>query len=105
VSGETTKPEDVRQILYTLIRTLASGTGPLKSRLRAGFTTPVLTLRSEHFPWPDLGARWNGVMDELAPDNRPQVVLDSWWDFELSRIAQEIVDIFDEVARRSNASM
>ncbi len=91
---------DTRDKLYAATRTLAAGTGPLKTRLRAAFAPDLLALRSEHFPWPDLGDRWGAVINELAPNDRPIITLEEWWDFELIRIAQEIVDIYDQVGRR-----
>ncbi len=91
---------DTRDKLYAATRILAAGTGPLKARLRAAFEPNLLTVRSEHFPWPDLGDRWAAVMNELAPNDRPIITLHEWWDFELIRIAQEIVDIYDQLGRR-----
>jgi len=91
---------DTRDKLYAAVRILGAGTGPLKTRLRAAFSPDVLALRSEHFPWPDLGDRWTAVVNELAPNDRPTVTLQEWWDFELIRIAQEIVDIYDQLGRR-----
>ena len=98
--GDQSADQDVRQTLFALTRTLAAGTGTLKERLRPAFTPAVMALRPEHFPWPDLGLRWGEVMEELAPDNRTHVILAQWWDFELAHIAEEIVDIYDQIARR-----
>ena len=92
--------EDVRGVLFGIIRILASGTGTLKERMRPAFPAEAMALRPEHFPWPDLGARWGAVMAELAPNNRPQLKLAPWWDFELAHIAEEIVDIYDQIVRR-----
>ncbi len=39
-------------------------------------------------------------MSELAPNHRPIITLEQWWDFELIRVAQEIVDIYDQITRR-----
>jgi hypothetical protein len=91
---------ETREKLYPAIRTLAAGTGPLKSRLRASLTKDLIALQPEDFPWPDLGERWSGVMSELAPNQRPIITLEQWWDFELVRVAQEIVDIYDQITRR-----
>jgi hypothetical protein len=91
---------DTLDKLFAATRILAAGTGPLKTRLRAAFAPDLLALRSEHFPWPDLGDRWAAVVNELAPNQRPVITLEEWWDFELIRIAQEIVDIYDQVGRR-----
>lgn len=90
-----------RDRLHAATRLLAAGVGPLKGRLRAAFTAELLALRPEDFPWPDLGARWGAVLAELAPHGRPVITLEPWWDFELSHIAEEIVDIYDQAARRS----
>jgi hypothetical protein len=89
-----------REKLYTATRLLASGTGALKVRLRAAFTPELMALRPEDFPWPDLGQRWSMLLGELAVDQRPQIVVASWWDFELVRVAEELVDIYDLVSRR-----
>jgi hypothetical protein len=94
---------DIRDKLYGATRRLASGTAPLKARLRAALTAELIALRAEDFPWPDLGERWSGVVNELAPDRRPIIILEQWWDFELIRIAQEIVDIYDQMSRRLQA--
>jgi hypothetical protein len=94
---------DIRDKLYGATRRLASGTAPLKARLRAALTAELIALRAEDFPWPDLGERWSGVVNELAPDQRPIIILEQWWDFELIRIAQEIVDIYDQMSRRLQA--
>lgn len=91
---------DTREKLYTATRTLATGTGPLKARLRASLTKDLIALQPGDFPWPDLGERWSGVMSELAPNHRPIITLEQWWDFELIRVAQEIVDIYDQITRR-----
>ena len=69
-------------------------------RLRTAFTADLLALRAGHFPWPDLGERWDAVLNELAPNERPIITLEEWWDFELIRVVQEIVDIYDEVGSR-----
>jgi hypothetical protein len=89
-----------RDKLYAATRTLAAGTGPLKARLRSAFTPDLLALQPEQFPWPDLAERWSAVINELAPNGRPIVTLEQWWDFELVRIVEEIVDIYDQVGRR-----
>jgi hypothetical protein len=94
----------IRETLYTATRLLASGTGALKVRLRAAFTPELMALRPEDFPWPDLGLRWGTLLDELAPDRRPQILVASWWDFELVRVAEELVDIYDQVSRRLAAA-
>jgi hypothetical protein len=93
-----------RDKLYNGIRLLASGTGALKVRLRAAFTPELMALRPEDFPWPDLGERWSALLGELAADQRPQIVVASWWDFELVRVAEELVDIYDLVSRRVAAA-
>jgi hypothetical protein len=90
-----------RDKFYTATSTLACGTGALKVRLREAFVPTLITLREEEMPWPDLWERFTLIKEELAPNNRPDVALERWWDFELGRIAQEIVDIFDEISRRS----
>ena len=92
---------ETRDKLHAATRALAAGTGPLKARLRAAFTAELMALRAEDFPWPDLGVRWAAILAELAPDQRPVITLEPWWDFELSHIAAEIVDIYDQAARRS----
>ncbi len=97
--GQTTRDK-----LYSATRLLASGTGALKVRLRAAFTPELMALRPEDFPWPDLGERWATLRAELAPDERPQIVVASWWDFELVRVAEELVDIYDSVSRRVAAA-
>jgi hypothetical protein len=79
---------DTRDKLYAATRTLAAGTGPLKTRLRAAFAPDLL------------GLRWAAVVSELAPNERPVITLEEWWDFELIRIAQEIIDIYDQLSRR-----
>jgi hypothetical protein len=95
-----TEGRDAREALYQAMRALAAGTGPLKTRLRAALTPALMALRAADFPWPDLGQRFETVMSELAPDQGANVILAQWWDFELSHIAEEIVDIYDQVARR-----
>ena len=75
----------------------------MKERLRAALTPEVMALHADDFPWPDLGSRFDGVIHEIAPDRRTHVVLMLWWDFELSHIAEEFVDIYDQVARRLDA--
>jgi len=77
--------------------------GPLKARLQAALTLEVMTLQAEDFPWADLGQRFEAVINEVAPSRGSHVVLAQWWDFELSHIAEEIVDIYDQVARRLDA--
>ena len=94
---------DVRDKLHAATRALASGTGPLKARLRKAFAPDLRALRPEHFPWPDLAARWSAVIDEVAPHDRSVLTLEEWWDFELVRIAEEIVDIYDQAGRRLGA--
>ena len=96
----TADGRDTRDKLYVAIRTLASGTGPLKARLRSALADDLIALRPDDFPWPDLAERWSGVISELAPNHRPIITLEQWWDFELIRIAQEMVDIYDQLARR-----
>jgi hypothetical protein len=91
---------DTRETLHAAIRALASGTGTLKTRLRAAFTPEVLRLGAGDFPSPELGVRWMAVREELAPSQRPDIALARWWDFELSRIAEEIVEIYDQLTRR-----
>ena len=91
---------ETRDTFLTAIRILASGTGALKVRLRLAFMPELLTLQQEDMPWPDLWDRFLTLREELAPNNRPEVTMEQWWDFELGRIAQEIVDIFDEISRR-----
>jgi hypothetical protein len=92
---------ETREKFYTATSILACGTGALKVRLREAFVPALITLREEEMPWPDLWQRFQTIKDELAPNSRPDVALERWWDFELGRIAQEIVDIFDEICRRS----
>jgi hypothetical protein len=92
---------ETRNKFYTATCVLASGTGALKVRLRQAFVPTLITLQEEEMPWPDLWVRFTALKEELAPNNRPDVALERWWDFELGRIAQEIVDIFDEITRRS----
>lgn len=94
-------PSDIRTRFYTATCTLATGTGALKLRLRQAFVPGLITLRADEMPWPDLWERFLVVREELAPNNRPDVMLEQWWDFELGRIAQEIVDLYDEITRRS----
>ncbi len=94
---------DTTNKLHAATRLLAGGTGPLKARLRAAFTAELMALRPEDFPWPDLGVRWGAILEELAPNHRPIITLEPWWDFELSHIAEEIVDIYDEAARRAGS--
>ena len=94
---------DIREKLYGATRRLAGGVGTVKARLRAALTPEVMALQADDFPWPDLGSRFDGVIEEIAPDRRTHVVLMQWWDFELSHIAEEIVDIYDQVARRLDA--
>jgi hypothetical protein len=90
---------DTRDKLHAATRRLAAGTGTLKARLRAAVTADLLGLRPEDFPSPALWERWRALRDELAPDQRPDIALTSWWDFELSRIALELVDIYDQLTR------
>src|ERR1700761_539487 len=94
---------DIRDKLYGATRRLASGTAPLKARLRAALTAELIALRAEDFPWPDLGERWSGVINELASDQGPIVLLEQWGDFELIPIAQAIGDTYDQLARRLQA--
>ena len=94
---------NVRETLYGATRRLAAGMGSLKARLRAALTPEVMALQGADFPWPDLGQRFEAVMSELAPDRTTHVALARWWDFELSHIAEEIVGIYDQVARRLDA--
>lgn len=91
---------EIREKFHTATSTLASGTGPLKTRLRQAFVPTLITLQAEDFPWPDLWDRFLAVKEELAPNNRPDVALERWWDFELGRIAHEIVEIYDQITRR-----
>ena len=98
-----TEGHDTREKLYGATRKLAAGMGTLKARLHAAFTPEVMALQAHDFPWPDLGQRFEIVMRELAPDQRTQLALAQWWDFELSHIAEEIVDIYDQFARRLGA--
>jgi hypothetical protein len=97
----TSTASDTREKFYTATRILASGTGPLKTRLRQAFMPSLISLRPEDFPWPDLWERFLAVREELAPNNRPDLAMERWWDFELGRIAQEIVDLYDQIARRA----
>ncbi|WP_419760428.1 hypothetical protein [Acidisoma sp.] len=92
-----------RDKLYGAIRKLAGGTGTLKERLRSALTVEVMTLRADDFPWPDLGQRFDAVINEIAPDRRTHIVLAQWWDFELGHIAEEIVDVYHELSRRLDA--
>ncbi|WP_284945413.1 hypothetical protein [Acidisoma cladoniae] len=92
-----------REQLYHATRSLAAGMGPLKARLRAALTPEVMALRAEDFPRADLGRRFEAVVHELAPDQRAPLVLAQWWDFELSHIAEEIVDIYHQLARQAEA--
>jgi hypothetical protein len=101
---KTVSGHETREKLYAATRTLAAGTGPLKARLRASLTKDLVALQPEDFPWPDLGERWSGVISELAPNQRPIITLEQWWDFELIRVAQEIVDIYDQITRRLAAA-
>jgi hypothetical protein len=89
-----------REKLYGATRRLAGGMGPVKARLRAALTPEVMALQADDFPWPDLGLRFDGMLDDIAPDRSTHIVLMQRWDFELSHIAEEIVDIYDQVARR-----
>jgi hypothetical protein len=90
---------DTRDKLHAATRRLASGSGPLKARLRAAFTPDLLNLGPEDFPSPALWERWLALREELAPNQRPDIILASWWDFELTRIAEEMVDIYDQLTR------
>ncbi len=92
---------EARDRFYKATCILASGTGTLKVRLREAFVPALITLREEDMPWPDLWDRFITLRQEIAPDDRPDVLLERWWDFELSRIAHEIVDIFDELVSRA----
>ena len=94
---------DTLDKLYGATRRLAGGMGTLKERLRAALTPEVMALEANDFPWPDLAQRFQAVVHEVAPERRSHVMLAQWWDFELSHVAEEIVDIYDQVARRLDA--
>ena len=94
---------ETREKFLTAIRVLSSGTGTLKVRLRLALVPDLLVLRQDQMPWPDLWDRFLTLREEVAPNGRRDVALDQWWDFELGRIAQEVVDIFDEITRRQGA--
>jgi hypothetical protein len=98
-----TEGRETRDKLYGATRRLAAGMGTLQARLRAALTADVMALEAQDFPWPDLGQRFAAVMSELAPDQRAGLKLAQWWDFELSHIAEEFVDIYHEVTRRLDA--
>ena len=94
---------ETREKFLTATRVLASGTGTLKVRLRLALVPDLLVLRQDQMPWPDLWDRFITLREEVAPNGRRDVALEQWWDFELGRIAQEVVDIFDEITRRPSA--
>ena len=87
--------------LYLANRNLAAGTGPLKQRLRDAFIPHLMTVVPHRdLLWDDLRQRFEALMEDLAPNNRVDVALEEWSEFDLIRIAQEIADIYDTVARR-----
>lgn len=92
---------ETRDKFLTATRILASHAGPMKVRLREAFVPDLIALTPEDLPWPDLWDRFLTLREELAPHNRADVLMERWWDFELGRIASEIVDIYDELTRRA----
>ncbi|GAB0118944.1 hypothetical protein [Acidisoma sp. 7E03] len=92
---------ETREKFLTATRILASHAGPMKVRLREAFVPDLIALTPADMPWPDLWDRFLTLREELAPHNRADVLLERWWDFELGRIAGEIVDIYDELTRRA----
>jgi hypothetical protein len=65
---------DGRDRLHGATRRLAGGMGTVKARLRAALTPEVMALQADDFPWPDLGSRFDDIINEIAPDRRTHVV-------------------------------
>ena len=87
--------------LHAAVRTLATGTDPLRNRLADAYVSSLMRLRAEHhFPWPDLRQRFEDLMLELAPNGRVDLVLRALSDEDLQRIAADIVSLYDRVTRR-----
>jgi hypothetical protein len=97
----TSTAHATREKFLNATRILASHTGPMKARLREALVPDLLTLTPEDMPWPDLWERFITIREEIAPHQKTDVLLERWWDFELGRIALEIVDLYDEMSRRA----
>ncbi|GAB0114591.1 hypothetical protein [Acidisoma sp. C75] len=97
----TSTAHATREKFLKATRILASHTGPMKVRLREALVPDLLMLTAEDMPWPDLWERFVTIREELAPHHKPDVLLERWWDFELGRVALEIVDIYDALTRRA----
>jgi hypothetical protein len=88
--------------LYLANRKLAAGSGLLKERLRETFNPNLMTLVPERdLPWCDLREGSETPMLDFAPNGRVDIALGSRPEFDLSRIAQEIVSIYDGVAQKA----
>jgi hypothetical protein len=81
--------------LHAAVHTLATGTGPLRSRLANAYVSSLMRLRAEqHFPWLGLRQRFEDLMLELAPNGRFDFTLGSLPDEDLQRIAGDVVSLF-----------
>lgn len=81
--------------LHDAVRTLATGTDPLRSRLADAYVSSLMRLRAEHhFPWRGLRHRFENLMLELAPNGRFDFTLRAWSDEDLQRIAGDVVSLF-----------
>lgn len=101
ITTVTSTAHATREKFLNATRILASHTGPMKARLREALVPDLLTLAPEDMPWPDLWERFITIREEIAPHQKNDVLLERWWDFELGRVALEIVDIYDEISRRA----
>ena len=87
--------------LHTAVLILAQGTGSLRERLEDAYTSSLIRLRPDHhFPWSDLRQRYTDLVEEIAPSGDFRTALVSWSDHDLQRIVEDLVGVYDSVARR-----
>ena len=91
--------------LYTAVLILAKGSGRLQERLRDAYVPHLISLQADHhFPWPSLRRRFVDLMDEVAPNGDFGTALSNWPDYDLQRIATELVGLYDSVTRHMEPS-
>jgi hypothetical protein len=87
--------------LFTAVLILASGSGSLRERLENAYISSLIRIRPEHhFQDADTKERYVRLIEEIAPEGRSDVAISMWPEEDLKRIAEELVGLYDSVARR-----